>query len=230
MNATKHLARMRPLAAALLVALLAVGAGAEDSAATGEAETPEFEAGVHYRELAVPVETRDPSKIEVVEVFSYACIHCYNLEPVLAQWLRTVPDDVDFHHMPLVTQRLEPLAQAFYTAEALNVLDRIHLPMFAAIHEYNMDMRQASYAQRLFVREADVDEDEFLKVYESFGVRSKVRQADALGRLYRIMATPTLVVNGRYVTEAGRTGMEGMFVVVNHLIEQERARMAAVAE
>ena len=61
--------------------------------ATGAAE---FEEGVDYVTLPVPVETGDPSKIEVVEVFSYACIHCYTLEPLVVGWLRTVPDDVDF--------------------------------------------------------------------------------------------------------------------------------------
>ena len=44
------------------------------------ATAAEFREGVDYVELTVPVETRDPSKIEVVEVFSYACIHW--LQPV----------------------------------------------------------------------------------------------------------------------------------------------------
>lgn len=189
----------------------------------------EFQEGVHYIELPVPVETRDPAKIEVVEVFSYACIHCYNLEPLLAAWRRSVADDVDFRRLPLVTQRLLPFAQAFYTAETMGVLERVHMPMFRAIHELGLDMRRPDYVRRLFVRDAGVDEEEFLRIFDSFGVRSRVRQADAQGRLYRIMATPSLVVNGRYVTESGRAGLEGMFVVVNHLIELERAARDAAA-
>lgn len=186
----------------------------------------EFEEGVDYVALPVPVDTRDPTKIEVVEVFSYACIHCYNLEPLVAGWLQTVPDDVDFRRMPLVSQRLIPFAQAFYTAEALGVLERIHMPMFASIHDLGVDMSRRDFIRRLFVRDAEVDEDEFARVFDSFGVRSRVRQADAQGRLYRIMATPSIVVNGRYVTESGRAGMERMFLVVDHLIELERAARA----
>ena len=190
------------------------------------ATAAEFREGVDYVELTVPVETRDPSKIEVVEVFSYACIHCYNLEPMVAAWQQTIPDDVDFHRLPLVTQRLLPLAQAFFAAETMGVLDRIHMPMFAAIHEYGIDMSRREYVRRLFVRDAGVDEEEFVRVYDSFGVQSRVRQADARGRMYRIMATPSVVVNGRYVTESGRAGLQGMFAVVNHLIELERAARA----
>lgn len=191
------------------------------------ANAAEFEEGVHYIELPVPVETRDPNKIEVVEVFSYACIHCYNLEPMVAAWQQTVPDDVDFYRLPLVTQRLLPLAQAFFAAQTMGVLDRVHMPMFAAIHEYGIDMSRREYVRRLFVRDAGVDEEEFMRIFDSFGVQSRVRQADARGRMYRILATPSIVVNGRYVTESGRVGLQGMFLVVNHLIERERAARAA---
>ena len=190
----------------------------------------EFQEGVDYVELPVPVETRDPNKIEVVEVFSYACIHCYNLEPIVAAWLQTAPDDVDFHRLPLVTQRLLPLAQAFFAADTMGVLDRIHMPMFAAIHEYGIDKSRREYVRRLFVRDGGVEEEEFLRVYDSFGVQSRVRQADAKGRMYRILATPSVVVNGRYVTESGRVGLQGMFAVVNHLIDLERAARLEGAE
>ena len=206
--------------------LQAVAAALACSLAFATANAAEFREGVDYVELPVPVETRDPNKIEVVEVFSYACIHCYNLEPVVAAWHQTVPDDVDFHRLPLVTQRLLPLAQAFFAADTMGVLDRIHMPMFAAIHEYGIDMSRREYVRRLFVRDAGVDEEEFLRVYDSFGVRSRVRQADARVRTYRIMATPSVVVNGRYVTESGRVGLQGMFAVVNHLIDLERAARA----
>ena len=190
------------------------------------ANAAEFEEGVDYVELPVPVETRDPNKIEVVEVFSYACIHCYTLEPMVAAWQQTAPDDVDFYRVPLVSQRLVPLAQAFYAAQTMGVLDRVHMPMFAAIHEYGIDMSRREYVRRLFVRDAGVDEDEFTRIFDSFGVQSRVRQAAAQARMYRILATPSIVVNGRYVTESGRVGLQGMFLVVNHLIERERAARA----
>ena len=204
----------------------AIAAALACTLAFATANAAEFTEGVDYVKLPVPVETRDPNKIEVVEVFSYACIHCYNLEPIVAAWHQTVSDDVDFHRLPLVTQRLLPLAQAFFAADTMGVLDRIHMPMFAAIHEYGIDMSRREYVRRLFLRDGGVDEEEFMRVYDSFGVQSRVRQADAKGRMYRIMATPSVVVNGRYVTESGRVGLQGMFAVVNHLIDLERAARA----
>ena len=199
---------------ALGIALVAATAVAE--------QAPMYQEGEHYLALPIAVETRDPAKIEVVEVFSYACIHCYRLEPVLDAWRQTLSDDVDFHRLPLVTQRLRPFAQAFFTAEALGVLEQVHRPIFVAIHDHGIDMSRPQYIRRLFEREAGVNEEDFSRVFDSFGVRGRVNQADGQGRMYRIMGTPTLIVNGRYVVEVPRTGLEAMLLIANYLIEQER--------
>ena len=187
----------------------------------------EYEEGKHYQKLPIAAETRDPSKIEVVEVFSYACIHCFRLEPTLETWLQTLPEDVDFRRLPLVTSRLESLAKGFFAAENLGVLEQVHLPIFEAIHLHGMDMTRRDYLRRLFEREAQVEEGAFAEAFDSFGIQSRVRQADAQARMYRIAATPTIIVNGRYVAEVSMAGSnEAMFLVVNHLIDMERERAA----
>ena len=201
---------------ALCIALLASAAPAAELA-------PKYQEGEDYVALPIPVETRDPAKIEVVEVFSYACIHCYTLEPVLEAWQRTLADDVDFHRLPLVSQRLRPFAHAFFAAKALDVLEQVHLPIFVAIHEHGIDMTRPQYIRRLFEREAGVSEEDFSNVFDSFGVHSRVNQADGQARTYRIMATPTLVINGRYVVEVPPGGGTAMLLIADYLIEKERA-------
>lgn len=211
----------------LASAFLALAAHAEETAPTT------FVEGVHYARLPVPVETRDPSRIEVVEVFLYSCVHCYRLEPELQEWPALRQDDVDFLRLPLVSMRSQEMvtfAQAYFAAETLGVLEQVHMPIFAAIHEHGMDMTRPAYLRRLFENEAEVAEEDFERVFKSFGVRSRVRQADGQSRMYRVHATPTLVVNGRYTVEAVRT-TTGMLRVAEQLIEQERAAMnAAKAE
>ena len=44
-----------------------------------------FVAGEHYVVLDRPVPTRDNSKVEVVELFSYGCPHCYEFEPLVKE-------------------------------------------------------------------------------------------------------------------------------------------------
>ena len=89
-------------------------------------------------------------------------------------------------------------------------------------------MTQQRYIRRLFENEAQVTQEDFERVFESFGIRSRVSQADAQARAYRIMATPTLVVNGRYIAET-TTGPQSMFRVVEYLIDRERQRMAGAS-
>lgn len=206
----------------LLAALLAAAVDAQTTASRA------YQEGVHYQRLPVPVETRDPAKLEVVEVFSYLCPHCYSLQPILERWRQGLPDDVDFIRLPLVTRRLEPFARAYFAAEALGVTERIHRPLFAAIHDSGIDMSRVEYLRRLFVREGGVAEAAFTETIESFGIRSRVRQAEAQARLYRVAATPTLVVNGRYLAEVPMAGTpEAMFLVVDHLLDLERDAKSA---
>lgn len=227
-------APLRSLLPGLLLAAGALFGGAQAVAAEfpGQSALPSrFEEGVHYTRLPIPVETRDPLKIEVVEVFSYGCIHCYRLQSAVQTWRPTLDDDVDFYRLPLVTSHLRPLGQAYYAAETLGVLDRVHMPIFAAIHEYRINMASPEQLRSLFAREAGVDNADFERAYESFGVASQVRQAEATGRMYRVMSTPSIVVNGRYLAHAGQTGsMQGLLLVVNHLIDIERERTAAQTE
>ena len=206
-------------------------AGAVAQAQEAEAPSPPMPAlveGVHYVKLPVPVETRDPGRIEVVEVFNYACAACYRLEPILETWLATQEDDVDFHRLPLVSARSPALvtyAQAYFTAEILDLLPSVHMEMFKAIHDHGLDMSRPAYVRRLVTRAGDVSEEKFQSVFDSFGVRTRVRQADGQGRMYRIMATPSMVVNGRYVAEASIGGAE-LMLVVNALIDMEREAAA----
>ena len=91
-------------------------------------------AGEHYVVLDKPVATRDSNKIEVVEMFSYGCPHCYEFEPVVKQWGNLQSKDVDFWFFPAVwSNSMRMLAKAFYVAQELNVADKIHMPLFSKV-------------------------------------------------------------------------------------------------
>ena len=192
----------------------------------------EFRERKDYFKLPVPVDTRDPEKIEVVEVFSYGCVHCYQLEPILNAWVTAQGDDVDFHRVPMATRNLRTLAQAFYTAKQLDVLPKVHMPMFENIHDYGIDMSRPQLIRRMFATQAGVDEEEFTRTFDSFAIAIEVRRADAQTRLYRVQGTPTIIVDGRYLVDTVSAGSaEGMLLVVNHLLAKERAeRQSQAAE
>lgn len=206
-------------------AFVLVLAGTLPAALATAEEAAAYREDRHYVRLPTPVETRDPERIEVVELFSYGCIHCFNFDPAVERWLETVPDDVDFHRVPAVFNAYwAALAQAFYTAELLDVLGEVHTPIFEGVHVYRLEMNREQLLARLFEREADVEQEEFLRVFNSFGVKSRVRKADASTRMYRATGVPTMVVNGTYRIETDMAGgQEQMLDVVDYLVATIRA-------
>ncbi|NJN53094.1 MAG: hypothetical protein HC809_16380 [Gammaproteobacteria bacterium] len=80
----------------------------------------------------------------------------------------------------------------------------------------------------MFKDAAGINEDELVRVLNSFGVRSKTMQADAQGRMYRITGVPTLIVNGKYRVYGGMLDGSNIRVlsVTDFLIDKIRADSA----
>jgi thiol:disulfide interchange protein DsbA len=178
-----------------------------------------FESGVHYRELTPAQPTNSvEGRVEVVEMFRYDCPGCYRFEPYLRQWTESKPDYVDFVRIPAVFNDLQKLhAQAFYTAETLGKIDEMHDAFFEEIHE-NGNLLGTEAALRDFFRRFGVNTVEFDRTFSSFAVHTKVQRATELGRRYRIPETPSIVVNGKYLSLGGLAGSyETWFAVVGHL-------------
>lgn len=190
------------------------------------AQPAKFVAGTNYHVLETPVRTRDSGKIEVVEVFWYGCSHCYHFEPLIKQWKKGLAADVDFWNSPAMWNGAMKLhAQAFYTAEALGVAEKLHEPLFTTLVVERKRLANPDDIEDLFA-DYGVDREAFKKTFKSFSVNSKVKQADARARSYKISGTPELVVNGKYrVTAKLAGGQKQMLDVANFLIAKERAQL-----
>lgn len=187
-----------------------------------------YQAGVHYDVLAQPVRTRKRDKVEVVEVFWYGCIHCYHFEPLINDWKKKQADDVDFWQSPAIWNgAMKVHAQAFYTAKALGVLDKLHAPLFTSLVVERKRLANEEELAELFA-DYGVDKQAFSDTFKSFGVVSQVKQADARARSYKISGTPELIVNGKYRVSSGKAGgQKQMLDVVDFLVNKERQAMAA---
>jgi thiol:disulfide interchange protein DsbA len=177
-------------------------------------------AGLDYTELKPPQPVETQGKIEVLEFFWYGCPHCYTLEPLLEQWIPTLPADAQFRRLPAVFNNPGWARDAgiYFAFEALGVVNKLHRPFFDAIHR---DRLRTDNSQALaeWLNRNSVDSSKFDKAFSSFGVQSKVRRATQLSASYRIDGTPALAVHGRYTVSAeqGRT-QKGMLATVDYLI------------
>ncbi len=178
---------------------------------------------VHYKKTEQLQTRSDTSKVEVVELFFYGCPHCFNLEPYVEDWKETLPEDVSFRYVPAVfKESWAPLAKAFYAADKLGVLDKLHPLFFNAIH---LDGQRIYTEEAIadFVAEHNIDRDKFLSAMNSFSVKTKVNKAQKMTNTSGITGVPSLIVNGKYFTGASLAGSEEeIFTVVNFLIDQEK--------
>lgn len=185
--------------------------------------------GVHYEAIDIPVKTgfegEQPLKVEVVEVFSYMCIHCYSFDPLLKLWEQNKAEQAVFNRLPAVfSADWELMARAFYTAEILDVSEQMHEPLFEAIHKQPKNLRDEDIMAALFLEHAEIPAAEFTESFNSFFVRSRVMQARAKGRAYGITGVPVMIVNGKYRVGGRMAGSnEAMLDVVDFLVRQELA-------
>jgi thiol:disulfide interchange protein DsbA len=105
----------------------------------------------------------------------------------------------------------------------------MHLALFQAIHVDRQRLTSAADIAEVF-EDGGVPEEDFLQAFNSFGVSSMARQADARARAARISGTPEVMVAGKYRVTTRKAGSQaGMLEIAEFLIEKERAAKAAAA-
>lgn len=192
-------------------------------ALTTQAQDENYVAGEHY-DVISPAIRGSSEKIEVTEFFWYGCGHCYNFEPQLSQWKKGLSDDVVLRGSPAMWNGLMEIhAKAFYAAEALGVLDKMHMPLFQALNVDRKRLADEDELADLFAAHG-VSADDFTKAYNSFGVGSQTRQANARARAAKITGTPEMMVAGKYRISTRKAGSQAnMLKIADFLIEKERA-------
>jgi thiol:disulfide interchange protein DsbA len=170
-------------------------------------------------------------KIEVTEFFMFLCFPCYSFEPELDRWEASAPSDVSLTRVPaMFNPRAELQARAYYTAEALGKLDTMQDAFFDEIHERGNALASRAALADFFQR-FGVDAATFDATFDSSEVDARMQRAVALNREYGIVATPTVVVAGRYSTNpergndaaVGESPWPAMLAVVDQLVAESRA-------
>lgn len=158
-----------------------------------------------YTTLNPPQPSDTTGKIEVLEFFAYTCPHCNVMEPMVQKWAKTLPQNVVLKGVPVAfNASMADLQKLYYSLESLNRLD-LHSKVFEAIH----DQRKRIYDAKAiadWIQEQGIDRQQFLDVFNSFGIQSKVTRANELAKAYQIQGTPSLAVGGKYVTSPSQTG------------------------
>lgn len=179
--------------------------------------------GVHYQVIKPAQPTAAPEgKVEVMELFWYGCPHCFRFEPYVKGWLKKKSDDIVFRRVPaMLSPKWESHTRAYYAAEVMGVLDKLHEPLFIALH---VEKKRIFKEQDIldFAASVGIDREKFANTYNSFAVSAKVQQSRKLTEAFNITGVPSIVVNGKYLTSASHAGsFEGLTVMMNELAKSE---------
>jgi thiol:disulfide interchange protein DsbA len=217
--------RRLPVFAALLALLLPIAALAQPMA-------PGFREGVDYYTLPKPVAPfgKGP-KMEVAEVFSYACIHCFHFQPLVNGYKKTMARDVRWEYVPAAFGGpFDMMARAYFAAQQLGVQEKTHDAVFAGIFEQQKIKQGTPDEVANLYAGLGVDRAKFMDALRGEAVAARFQQAKAFAVATGVEATPTLIVNGRYrVLGRQETGMEGMLKTVDFLLAKDRAAARAKA-
>ncbi|MGV8943901.1 thiol:disulfide interchange protein DsbA/DsbL [Thermomonas sp.] len=206
------------------------------AAADAAAKAPPPVPGTDYVVIqnGQPFDTTD-GRIEVAEIFGYVCPACAAVQPTVHAMAAKFPSDVHMVYIPAAFGSMwDTYAKAFYTADAMNLVDKTHDAMFRAIHidktlkgERGIDTPEEIAA---FYQAYGADPKQFVSSMSSFAIAAKVNHA----RQWAMTAfgdspggTPTFVVAGKYRV-TGKS-WDDAFRVINQLVVAERTQAAAAA-
>lgn len=161
------------------------------------ASEPRWIEGTAY--LALEPGKRLPAN-EVVEIFSYACIHCFNFEANMKRVKASLPKGVKVRLIPATfSGSWEPFARSFYAAQALGVAERSHAAAFeyviGTLHAHGTVRDMAS-----FYAKYGIDPNKFEALANSEKVSKQLAADRKLCVRLGVESTPTLIVGGRYIT------------------------------
>ena len=183
-------------------------------------------AGQDYANISGPPAATPPGTVEVVEFFTFACPHCFEFEPLLESWLAHKPAEVRFRRSPVpFLQNYANFQPLYFALEALGLADSMPAKVFHAVHVERQRLDKPEDIAAFMARNG-VDATRFLSVFNSFGVRTKVQQANALFEADGVadIGVPALAVQGRWLTSPRQArGETQALAVVDVLAGRVRA-------
>ncbi len=120
-----------------------------------------------------------------------------------------------------------PHARIYYTLELLNEAERLHARVFHSYHVEELHMSKPDVMEQWAVKNG-IDKRKWVDAYFSPEVDGKIARAQRAMKLYTVEGTPSLAVDGRYITSGSMApSIKTMVVVLDDLIRITRQRRGA---
>lgn len=213
----KRFARLR------IVALLAGLALTSACTASNSNAAAPYTDGKEYVTLPAPAQRFSPDgKVEVVEVFSYGCIHCAHFAPKAEELRKQLPPGVTFKLLPAAfSDSWVPFARAYYAAEKLGVVEKTHLDLFDKKFNQHYPISTLDELADYYATQG-VDRAKFLAIATSPEVTNQIKKDLELVQKWGVDGTPTIVVDGKYRSNQIKT-LDQLDALTQWLVQRELA-------
>ena len=164
--------------------------------------------GAEFDAVAQPITTDVATKIEVMEVFWYGCIHCYQMEAPLNAWVKKLPADVYFKRMPALPRAdWAPMAKAFFAMETLGVQEKLHSQLFEAVHKQKtLNPTDEKAAIDWVIKASGMDKLKVEQAFKSFTINTNLNRAAQIFRSSGATGVPSLIIDGKFITSSTMSG------------------------
>lgn len=180
----------------------------------------------------IPGDGVPAGKIEVIEFFHFGCPHCRQFESTIAQWSKSLPEDVYFHRVPVTwnSEGLTNLARVYYSLNEAKLLDQLSERVFNAVQKERIVFESADVLRDWAAKQEGIDDkaaQSLADMYGSFGMGAMLDRGRRIERAYGVRGVPMIAVGGRYTTSGDQVKNhtnEAMLPVVDALIERLRGK------
>lgn len=181
--------------------------------------------GVNFKTTKNIIPTESKDKIEVVELFWYGCIHCFNMDPYLDKWADNLPKDVTFKRIPAIPRKdwIES-AKAYYALETLGVVNKLHEKLFDAIHkEKSLKHNDTKALIKWIAVNGKLDKKDVESAFNSFSMKAKLSRSYKIFKSAGATGVPTMIIDGKYFTSSTMAGGEQNAIdIMNFIIKNVR--------
>ena len=185
---------------------------------------------VDYDVLKTPIPQLHKNKVEVLEFFSYSCIHCSHLEPFMLKEMKSFAPDTYLRPVHVVWDddvyfNLARVAAAVNSTGMKLQADPL---IFDAVFNKHIELWQPDVFNKWAVKQTAFDGQKLVKAYNSLENSATATSMRKMGEKYNITSTPTVIVGGKYVLKFPKGFAAGM-KTMNELIEKVRNENSAHA-
>ena len=183
-----------------------------------DAPLGEYEVHKHYSLIENPRRVRG-DKIEVIEFFSYGCVHCFTLDPDLESWVKNHQHQVKFMRIPALGNALwRSYGRAYFTMKTLGMLEQGHGELFGQIHNNGKTISTAEEFADLLTSTKS-DRKEFISAYNASNTTRLLERADKLARQLKIVTVPNIVVDGKFLVKTNSdVGLSRILEIMSFLL------------